>query len=274
VYQRAARYCVLFASKEYAEKVWTSHERKSAQARAIAEKKEYILPVRFDATEIPGVRKTISYIDLSDVSPEHLARLISQKLGPRVRKKYLPPYPDQLFDALAVDDEDHEAEVTARAGTVIQCLDRTTEQERSLLYDIFLNGCPRKLPDNVHINLDLLRRISGMSPSESVDILKGLASLDFETEVRSEPDEGDIVAISWFDRTIYRRDFGEELFKDNNATELIFGMLQVVTDIECGQCATDALEHLDFSALSSVTVQEDKHSGEMTSSGRQPGQSL
>lgn len=36
VYQKAARYCVLFASEAYARKVWTTHERRSAQARALS----------------------------------------------------------------------------------------------------------------------------------------------------------------------------------------------------------------------------------------------
>jgi len=52
VYQDAARYCVLFASKRYAEKVWTNHELRSAQARAIRENKEYILPAHFDNIEV------------------------------------------------------------------------------------------------------------------------------------------------------------------------------------------------------------------------------
>lgn len=54
IYRKAARYCVLFASDDYAKKVWTNHERQSAQARAIEENTEYILPVRFDDTEVPG----------------------------------------------------------------------------------------------------------------------------------------------------------------------------------------------------------------------------
>src|SRR5438128_7586050 len=47
VYENSARFCVLFASKQYATKVWTNHERQSAQARAIQEHSEYILPARF-----------------------------------------------------------------------------------------------------------------------------------------------------------------------------------------------------------------------------------
>jgi hypothetical protein len=65
VYQKKARYCVMFLSCYYAEKLWTNHERKSAQARAFTEKGEYILPARFDNTEIPGIPPTIGYIDLN-----------------------------------------------------------------------------------------------------------------------------------------------------------------------------------------------------------------
>ncbi len=81
VYRGSARYCVMFISKHYAEKVWTNHERKSALARAIEEKEEYILPVRFDDTEIPGVRPTLGYIKLDNIAPEKLGELILQKLG-------------------------------------------------------------------------------------------------------------------------------------------------------------------------------------------------
>src|SRR5205814_9278200 len=64
IYQNSARYCVLFASKNYARKLWTSHELQSAQARAFKENKEYILPARFDNTVIPGLRDTVGYINL------------------------------------------------------------------------------------------------------------------------------------------------------------------------------------------------------------------
>jgi hypothetical protein len=55
IYGRAARYCVLFISNDYAKKVWTTHERRSAQARALEEHEEYILPARFDDTEVPAL---------------------------------------------------------------------------------------------------------------------------------------------------------------------------------------------------------------------------
>ena len=63
VYQNKAKYCIVFISENYAKKVWTNHERKNAQARALEEKKEYILPVKLDDTEIPSIRKTVGFLD-------------------------------------------------------------------------------------------------------------------------------------------------------------------------------------------------------------------
>jgi hypothetical protein len=75
VYQKQAKYCIIFASAEYEKKVWTNHERSSAQARAIENsKQEYILPVRFDSTEIPGLRKTIGYLDAPKTAPPNWPR--------------------------------------------------------------------------------------------------------------------------------------------------------------------------------------------------------
>jgi hypothetical protein len=83
VYQQAARYCILFVSEQYASKVWTSHERKSAQARALRENEEYILPVRFDDTEIPGLRSTVGYIDARTTTSDQLVDLVLKKIqGP------------------------------------------------------------------------------------------------------------------------------------------------------------------------------------------------
>jgi hypothetical protein len=62
LYQNKARYCVMLLSQYYAAKVWTNLERQAAQARAFQEHQEYILPVRLDDTEIPGLLPTVSYL--------------------------------------------------------------------------------------------------------------------------------------------------------------------------------------------------------------------
>jgi hypothetical protein len=81
VYRTKALFCVIFISKHYAAKVWTNHERQSAQARALQENREYVLPVRLDDTEISGIPPTIGYEDLRKISVEKLAEMTVQKVG-------------------------------------------------------------------------------------------------------------------------------------------------------------------------------------------------
>ncbi|MBL9028183.1 MAG: TIR domain-containing protein [Myxococcales bacterium] len=81
VYSKKARYCVLFASAAYARKVWTDHERRSAQDRALQEKgNAYILPIRLDETEIPGIRSSTGHLSISMGIPT-IGALLLQKLG-------------------------------------------------------------------------------------------------------------------------------------------------------------------------------------------------
>ena len=80
VYRDRARYCVVFVSEAYARKLWPRHELKQAQTRAFNESREYILPVRLDDTEIPGLSATVGYIDLRHHSVAQLNDVILQKL--------------------------------------------------------------------------------------------------------------------------------------------------------------------------------------------------
>ena len=107
IYRKKAKYCVMFLSQHYAAKAWPNHERASAQARALAQKEEYILPARFDDTEVPGIRPTVKYIDLRNKTPREFADIILSKLGnketlneqskksfrrPKVTRKTFNPY--------------------------------------------------------------------------------------------------------------------------------------------------------------------------------------
>ena len=81
VYKDKAKYCVVFLSESYAEKWWPRHELRSAAARAFEESREYILPVRLDDTEIPGILPTVGYLDLRKVSIEKVYQILKQKLS-------------------------------------------------------------------------------------------------------------------------------------------------------------------------------------------------
>ncbi|MGY4499708.1 hypothetical protein ACVWYH_003639 [Bradyrhizobium sp. GM24.11] len=81
VYRDKAEYCVVLVSKDYLRKNWTKHELQQAQARAFVESREYILPIRMDDTELPGINPTIGYVDLRKVTVTEVADLLLEKLG-------------------------------------------------------------------------------------------------------------------------------------------------------------------------------------------------
>ena len=80
LYRRSGKYCVIFISKEYVKKEWTRHERRVALSRALKEREEYILPARFDGTEVPGILPTVHYISLHDKTPAKFGKIILAKL--------------------------------------------------------------------------------------------------------------------------------------------------------------------------------------------------
>ncbi|MCW2762786.1 MAG: hypothetical protein JWR85_2987 [Marmoricola sp.] len=252
IYRRAARYCVVFASAEYAEKMWTTDERRSAQARAIEENAEHVLPARFDSTEIPGIRSTVGHIDLNEHSPEELSELIVEKLGPQQREKFFPPVPDRLFEALEVaPDEEPYAEELARE--YYRALSRMTGAERALLLDLFWEGCPSKLPDNVHVSLDLMRRATGMPTAEIRDTLRGLSSLGVEVRdyQSDEHEDEDMIEIQWENRIEYD-DPDQDAFSLERATDVARAVMLGASAEMCRECATGAIARLDFAELSSV----------------------
>jgi hypothetical protein len=80
VYKNKAKFCLMIISNSYKDKQWTNHERKAAQARAFSQNKEYILPLKLDDTEIPGLNETIGYIDYRQSSSEEVVNLLKAKL--------------------------------------------------------------------------------------------------------------------------------------------------------------------------------------------------
>ncbi|WP_439148350.1 TIR domain-containing protein [Vibrio sp.] len=80
IYMNKALYTIMFISDSYSKKLWTNHERQAMQARAFQENQEYILPVRFDETPIPGILPTTGYIDVSRKPPEDFVKIIHKKL--------------------------------------------------------------------------------------------------------------------------------------------------------------------------------------------------
>lgn len=82
IYRKQARYCVMLISPEYRDRMWTQHERRSAQARALEERgREYILPIVVAAAELPGMQPTTGYLNFPDYPVERIAEILKQKLN-------------------------------------------------------------------------------------------------------------------------------------------------------------------------------------------------
>ncbi len=81
VFAETSNFVVMFVSAEYVAKPWTRHERKSALSRMLTEESEYVLPVRFDDTPIPGLPESLQYLKANDFTPAQLAAVIVEKIG-------------------------------------------------------------------------------------------------------------------------------------------------------------------------------------------------
>jgi hypothetical protein len=81
VFRKESRFCLILISREYLQRPWTEHERRSAIARMVAERGgEYMLPVQIDGVELPGLAPTIGYLSADRHSPEQIAELLILKL--------------------------------------------------------------------------------------------------------------------------------------------------------------------------------------------------
>ena len=81
IFAQDSEYVVMFISAEYVAKKWPSHERRSAISFQIQNDGEYILPVRFDKTLVPGLPDTLQYLVAEDYTPTELAVEIAKKIG-------------------------------------------------------------------------------------------------------------------------------------------------------------------------------------------------
>jgi hypothetical protein len=86
IYSERSRYCIMFISASYSEKMWTVHERRAAQDRVLKERDtEYLLPIRIDNTRLPGLPDSVAYLPIS-LGIRHIATLFLRKLGAAVGK--------------------------------------------------------------------------------------------------------------------------------------------------------------------------------------------
>lgn len=81
LYQHKARFAAIFVSRAYAAKMWTNLERQSVMARASQQRTAYMLPIRMDDTQLPGLLPTIGYADSRIEGLDGIINILREKLG-------------------------------------------------------------------------------------------------------------------------------------------------------------------------------------------------
>jgi TIR domain len=81
IYGEQAAAVVVFVSAEYAAGDWTRLERRAALTRAVRERREYVLPARFDDTPLPGLLSDMVAVRLRSRTPQQFAAMIVSKLA-------------------------------------------------------------------------------------------------------------------------------------------------------------------------------------------------
>lgn len=258
VYQGKARYTIIFCSKYYAEKLWTNHERRAAQAKAFESNVEYILPARFDDTKIPGILSTTGFIDLNEYSPEVFAQLVKKKIGPMVRAEFFPEEPDLLYEAINAKTKIKKKKTFNCAMHFFRALTLMTPDERWLLATAIDNTCPAGPSDNVHLDIELFSRLVRLSPDEIISKFARLSCLGIEAKLEKTPimDSDNLCKMI---EAIYIR---FQPHADNclyNATYIAIGIVKIIFEHCCQKCRKKVLDSLDFSILSRMTGFPEKH---------------
>ncbi|MBL8211183.1 MAG: TIR domain-containing protein [Bryobacterales bacterium] len=151
VYRDRARYCIILISCAYARKYWTRHELRQAQARAFCDDQEYLLPLRLDETEIPGVNPTTGYLDLRNTPMETVAALVADKLWATSDWVTWPDTPVHI-EEFGVRTRDGVAAMARRAGEAITLVDtaKTTGAVANLV-QASLSRVPRDSHNDIEL---------------------------------------------------------------------------------------------------------------------------
>lgn len=120
VYRDDAKFCLMLVSEHYEKKQWTNHERRAAQARALSENYEYILPLRLDDTPVPGILDTTCYLDYRQTTVEKVVEAVIEKVLDYNKKNGI------RYDLARVEDVLAKAGIQPKGGRSIKDTDLLT----------------------------------------------------------------------------------------------------------------------------------------------------
>lgn len=90
LYHLRSKYCVVFLSANYGRQGWTRVELDAALAREFKEGHDYILPIRLDNSDIPGILPTRGYVDWHEHDVASIVDLVRTRLANSTLKQTGP----------------------------------------------------------------------------------------------------------------------------------------------------------------------------------------
>ena len=259
IYQNKAKYAVVFVSEAYGKKLWPSHELKSAQARAFTASEEYILPAKFDDTEIPGIRKTTAYVSLKELSPLQFSKKIIKKLGDIEPEEFLPDNPKYVREAINAIFEDIDDEtIDLHVSYVFGILKKTTSKERNFLINVLIHSCKHNIIEDLHEDITLFERVTNLSKDEIRQILKSLTNIGFEYKItksiHGSKEDGNEQDYELLSLKLGPRHAAIEF---ENLTIFLTVMYFGATIGQCSSCKVKTLARLDFTGLKDGVKEDD-----------------
>ena len=182
-FARQAAYVVMCVSKAYVEKAWPRHERRSALSRMIEDKREYVLPVRFDDTQVPGLPEDVIYLYANQFTPAELSVMVAEKLGVRPfegkASDVPPPMMTSLTGEAAFDYSSYNGRYVIGSG-MLEFETMWTKASNTSIH--------------VYNDLPTINGVALCRDLESISQLRNAERLDYTSRTRT-PVLGDIVVL-------------------------------------------------------------------------------
>ena len=183
VYEERASLAVMFISKEYVDKAWPRHERRSIFSRAVQENNDYVLPVRFDDTHVPGLPTGVHYLLADQLSPAEIASRVAMKLGVKPfagkASDVPPPRATSLTGEVSFDYSSYNGRYVIGRGE----LEFETAWTKASNMSIYIYNDPNSIN-----GVALAREVN------SINTITNAAALDYTSRVRS-PLAGQVVVL-------------------------------------------------------------------------------
>ena len=146
------------------------------------------------------------------------------------------------------DFEDDEIDLCV--SYVFDKLKMTTDIERHFLSSLFIHSCTHDIEEDLHEDITLFERVSGLKETEIINILRGLTNLGFEYSITKTIDGcNEEENVREYKKLSVKLSARSPKIPLENLTIVLFVMYFGAAQGKCESCCIKTLNRLDFSDL-------------------------